>query len=88
MDSDDVPGIGTSVDLQVSAKDGLVPQATGHLTCFRIWGATLFVDYYSNSVYIHPMKNTFQEPTLAANASYENISAAHGVKVKRYHADN
>ena len=43
-------------DQIVSAQPGLVPQEKGKLTRARIWGATVFIDYYSDKVKVHLMQ--------------------------------
>ncbi len=86
--SDDSLGAGTSVDVLVSSQGGLVPKATGILTCSRTWGAILFVDCFSHLVYVYLTQDTSLESILASKTAYEAFAASHGVKVKRYHADN
>ena len=49
---DDNPGKGVSTDQLVSSQAGLIPQFSGHLTRARIWGATIFVDHFSNHVHM------------------------------------
>jgi len=87
-DDDDKPGKGTSTDQMVSAQPGLVPQMSGSLTRARIWAVNVFVDHMSDLVYVHLMRSTTQEETLAAKTAYERYGATHGVTIKRYHADN
>jgi hypothetical protein len=36
----------------ISAQPGLIPQMAGSLTNLRIWDATIFVDNFSNYVYL------------------------------------
>jgi hypothetical protein len=46
--SDNTPGKCVSMDQLVSAQPGLIPQMAGFLTYLRIWGATIFVDHFSD----------------------------------------
>ena len=50
----------------ISAQPGLIPQAAGKLTCSRILSATIFMDYLSNYVYTHLMRDSTKESTLEA----------------------
>ncbi len=44
------PGKCVSMDQMVSAQPGLIPQMAGFLTNLCIWGATVFVDHFSDYV--------------------------------------
>jgi hypothetical protein len=56
-ESDDAPGKFVSMDTLVSAQPGLVPQMSGFLTNLQIWGATAFVDHFSDYVYVALMRD-------------------------------
>ncbi len=56
-ESDDSPGKCVSMDTLVLAQPGLVPQKSGFLTNLRIWGATVFVDHFSDYVYVALMRD-------------------------------
>ncbi len=45
-----LPGKCVSIDQMISAQPGLIPQIAGFLTNLRIWGATIFVNHYSDYV--------------------------------------
>ncbi len=47
-ETDDAPGKCVSMDQIVSAQPGLLPQMADFLTNLHIWGATIFVDHYSD----------------------------------------
>jgi hypothetical protein len=86
--TDDAPGKRASMDQMVSAQPGLIPQMNGRLTNFRVMGATVFVDHYSDHVYIYLMKDLTLSETLMAKHAYELFLASLGVDSKAYHADN
>ena len=75
--SDENPGKGVSTDQLVSAQAGLIPQFSGHLTRARIWGATIFVDHFSDHVHVHLMRSVSQEKTLAAKRAYNVLQSEH-----------
>ena len=85
---DDAPGKRISTDQLVSAQPGLIPQMSGALTNLRINGATIFVDHFSDHVYVYLMRNLTLDETLLAKAAYERFLAANGVTARAYHADN
>ena len=88
QDSDDKPGKGVSTDQILLAQAGLIPQFSGHLTRAQIWGATIFVDHFSDHVHVHLMRSASQDETLAAKRAYECLAATHEVTIWRYHAEN
>ncbi len=65
--TDDAPGKRSSLDQMVS---GLIPQMSGRLTNLRIMGATVFVDHYSDHVYVYLMKDLTLSETLMAKHAY------------------
>ena len=85
--SSDNPGKGVSNNQLVSAQTGLIPQFSGHLTRARFWGATIFIDHFSNHVHMHLMKSASQDKTLAAKRAYERLVATQEVTIRRYLAD-
>jgi hypothetical protein len=86
--TDDAPGKKASLDQMVSAQPGLIPQMSGHLTHLRVMAATVFVDHFSDHVYVYLMKNLTLSETLLAKHAYERFLASLGVESKSYHADN
>ena len=52
-----MPGDVLYVDQIISAQPGRIPQMSGFLTSKRLWGATTFVDYVSDYVYVHFMRD-------------------------------
>ena len=72
----------------ISAQPGSIPQEKGNLTRARIWACTLFVDYYTGSVFVALMRDLTAESTLAAKKGFEHRCAVQGFKVEHYHADN
>ena len=85
---DDAPGKRISTDQLVSAQPGLIPQMSGFLTNQRIVGATVFVDHFSNHVFVYLMKDLTLAETLLAKDAYERFLNSVGVSAKAYHADN
>ena len=86
--TNDTPGKRASMDQMVSAQPGLIPQMSGRLTNLRVMGATVFVDHYSDHVYIYLMKDLTLSETLMAKHAYERFLASLGIDSKAYHADN
>ena len=82
------PGAATSVDQLISSQPGLIPQSSGNLLRDRINAATVFVDHFSNYVYVHLMRSVTGEETLEAKQAYEAHAGSFGVHIKRYRADN
>ena len=51
-------------------------------------GATIFVDHYSDHVYVYLMKDLMLSETLMAKHAYKHFLSLLGVDSKAYHADN
>ncbi len=86
--TDDALGKQDSLDQMVSAQPGLIPQMSGHLTNLGFTGATVFVDHFSDHVYVYLMGDLTLEGTLLAKHAYECFLAALGVDSRAYHANN
>jgi hypothetical protein len=82
------PGDLVSVDVLVSSTPGLVAQMAGFLTRKRYKYACVFVDHFSDFGYVYMMKEQTANEALDAKLAFEAYSEAHGIEVKRYHADN
>jgi hypothetical protein len=76
------------MDQLVSAQPGLIPQMAGFLTNLRIWGATIFVDHFSDLVYVALMRDLTLDETLLAKTSFERFASNGGVTINSYQADN
>jgi hypothetical protein len=76
------------MDHLISAQPGLIPQISGSLTCMQINGATVFVDHYSDHVYVFLMRDLSLEETLLAKHAYERFLSSIEVTAKAHHADN
>ena len=72
----------------LSAQPGLIPQMTAFLTNLRIWGTTIFVDHYSDYVFVALMRDLTLGETLLAKSSLERHANKGGVPIISYHADN
>ena len=87
-ESDNAPGKCVSMDQLVSAQPGLILQMSGFLTNMRIWGATVFVDHFSDYVYVALMQDLSLDETLLAKSSFERQANDGGVSIESYRADN
>ena len=70
---DNFPGARTSTDQMYSQVGGLIPQVRGILTKAWYRSATVFVDHYTDYMYVHLMTNTEGDTTLAAKNAYEYL---------------
>ncbi len=86
--TDDAPGKKASLDQMVSAQPGLIPQMSRRLTNLCIMATTIFIDHFSDHVYVYLMKVLTLSETLLAKHAYEDFLALLGVESKAYHADN
>jgi hypothetical protein len=84
----DTPGKKASLDQMVSAQPGLIPQMSGRLTNLCIMAATVFVNHFSDHVYVYLMRDLTLSETLLAKHAYEHFLASLEVESKAYHADN
>ncbi len=76
------------MDQLVSAQPGLIPQMSGFLTNMRIWGATVFVDHFSDYVYVALMRDLSLDETLLAKSSFKRQANDGSVSIESYRADN
>jgi hypothetical protein len=65
--TDNAPGKKASLDQMVSAQPGLILQMSGRLTNLCIMAATIFVDHFSDHVYVYLMKDRMLSEKLLAN---------------------
>jgi hypothetical protein len=72
----------------VSAQLGLIPQMAGFLSNLCIRGATVFVDHFSDYLYVALMQDLGLDETLLAKSSFEWNANEGGVSINSYHADN
>ena len=82
------PGQVVSAYQLVSPTLGFVPCHRGIPTTKRYKGATVFIDHFSNFIYVHLMIDMNGEETLQAKQAFERVAASHNVAVKHYHCDN
>ena len=61
---------------------------SGKLTSERIWGATIFVDHFTDFVFVYLVRNLTRDETITAKKSFEKAMAAAGHEVEAYRADN
>jgi hypothetical protein len=76
------------MDQLVLAQPGLIPQMAGFLTNLCIWGATIFVDHFSDLVYVALMRDLTLDETLLAKTSFERFASNGGVTINSYQAIN
>jgi hypothetical protein len=86
--TDNAPGKKASLDQMVSAQPGLIPQMSGCLTNLHNMAATIFVEHFSDHVYVFLMKDLTLSEILMAKHAYKCFRASLGVVSKAYHADN
>ncbi len=72
----------------ISAQPGVIPQMASFLTNLRIWAATIFVDHYSDYVYVPLMRDLTLDETLLAKSSFKCHANEGGVTLNSYHVDN
>ncbi len=87
-ESNDAPGKCVSMDQLISAQPGLIPQMAGFLTNLRIWGATIFVNHFSDYVYVALMRDLSLDETLLAKSSFEWHANDGGVSINSYQVDS
>jgi hypothetical protein len=76
------------MDQLVSAQPGLIPQMASFLTNLRIWGATAFLDHFSDYVYVALMQDLGLDETLLAKSSFKWHANEGGISINSYCADN
>jgi hypothetical protein len=76
------------MDQLVFAQPGLIPQMAGFLTNLCIWGATIFVDQFSDLVYVALMHDLTLDETLLAKTSFERFASNGGVTINSYRANS
>ena len=81
-DDETAPGMCTSTDQLVSVQGGLIPQRTGKLMLARYVGAIVFVDHFSDYVYVCPMRDFTGEATLEAKNAWERLAGTHVVWIR------
>ena len=86
--ADTAPGDATSMDHVISAQPGLVPRMDSKHTRERISSGCVFFDHVSGLSYTHMQTSCDNEQTIEAKHAYERFATIHGVKLKRFHADN
>ncbi len=72
----------------VSAQPGLIPQMAGFFTNLSIWGATVFVGYFSDYVYVALMQDLGLDKTLLAKSSFEWHANEGDVSINAYCTNN
>jgi hypothetical protein len=75
------------MDQLVSAQPGLIPQMASFLTNLCIWGATIFVDHFSDCIYMALMQDLTLDEFLLAKSSFEQLASKGGVTINSFHAD-
>jgi hypothetical protein len=78
--TDDAPGKKTSLDQMVSAQPGLILQMSGCLTNLCILAAAVFVNHFSDHIYLYLMRDLMLSETILAKHAYERFLASLGVE--------
>jgi hypothetical protein len=76
------------MDQMVSAQPGLISQMAGFLTNLCIWEATVFVDHFSDYVYMALTRDLGLDKTLLAKSSFEWHANEGGVSINAYCTNN
>jgi hypothetical protein len=82
------PGDCISVDQFESPVPGMIAHIKGKPTIARYKVGTVFVDHFSDIMYVHFQKTSSEAETIEAKEAFERWSRSHGVNIKHYHADN
>ena len=77
-----------SIEQLVSPTTGFVPIHRGNSTTKQYLGVTVFVDHYSDFIYIHLMTELNSKPTVEAKQAFERLAGSYNVRIRHYHADN
>ncbi len=87
-ESNNTLGKCVSMDQLVLAQPELIPQIAFFLTNLRSWGATAFIDHFSDYVYVALMQDLGLDKTLLAKSSFEQHANEGGISINSYCADN
>jgi hypothetical protein len=77
-----------SIDQMESPVPGLVAHMKGSPTRERYNCATIFVDHYSDVLFVHLQKVLTGDETLEAKKAFEIWARSHDISISHYHADN
>ncbi len=82
------PGECASVDQRTSTEVGFYAQLKGKLTKKHYKCATIFVNHFNRLRFVHFQLNNGLAKILAANLTFKQYTAKHGVKIMHYHCNN
>ena len=68
--TDNNPGAAVSVDQLQSDQPVLVPRLSVKLTSAYIWDAQVMLENFSDLTYVHLMRSTSQEETIAVKLTF------------------
>ena len=88
IQSDNRVGDTISLDQMISAQPGYTPQVTWALTDEMFWATTVFVDHFSDYLYIRIMRITLDKYNFQSKEDYQRLVATHGTRFFAYRADN
>jgi hypothetical protein len=71
-----------------SAEVGFFAQLKGSLTKTRYRYCTVFVDHFSQLLFVHLQIDDSAAETMLAKQAFEKFAAEHGVRILHYHCDN
>jgi len=78
------PGQCVAIDQSESPVPGLVAQLKGIPTKKRYTCATVFVDLYSDYLYVHFQYSTNAQDTLEAKHAFKRFAKSHGVEIHNF----
>ena len=87
-DDHDQLGICISIDEIKSPQGVLILVLKGRQTSRRYHAATIFVEHFSKSTYVHFSESTTSNEAVEAKHAFEQYAATFGVKIHKYHANN
>ena len=85
---DNRPGDRVSVDLIHSPIGGLIPQNRGKPRVERYNYACVFVDHATQLTHVVFQISATAEETVQSKHSFEAFALTHGIRIKKYRADN
>jgi Reverse transcriptase (RNA-dependent DNA polymerase) len=83
------PGNTVSMDQYQSPERGRLPNTYGkEKEEAKYGGGTIFIDHASTKIYVRHQVSLRAGETVQAKREFEQDAAKHGVRIKKYHADN
>ena len=77
-----------SVNVLVYSNPGPIAHISGFLTFQFYQYACMFVDHYSDFIYVHLLKSQTVDESVEAKKAFKAYVESQSVDIKHYHADN